>query len=173
MRIKEPNQFVVTLTQMLGTLKYRATICENMEFQNFSSVFIILNYQYELSSSVQAGPKWLFRSDFPSSLESAEIWHVYYFCVKKCPCVFFSRMQKTVDKIASNSTPLPPPPPPLCPSPKKPRISIFEGQNTVYVSFMLLEGDWGGGGGGGGGELSRMCLKPCFPACGQKNRHIF
>ena len=36
----------------------------------------------------------------------------------------------------------------------------------------------GGGGRGGarraGGELSRMCLKPCFPACGKKeHRDIF
>ena len=42
----------------------------------------------QLSSSVQASPKWLFRSDFPSCSESAEIWHVYCFCVKKWPCVF-------------------------------------------------------------------------------------
>ena len=35
------------------------------------------------------------------------------------------------------------------------------------MSFTLLQWDWGGGG-GGGGELSRMCLKPCFPACGKK-----
>ena len=72
----------------------------------------------QLSSSVQAGPKWLFRSDFPSCSESPEIWHVYSFCVKKCPCgFFFSRMQKHLDKFVSNSTPPPPPPRPLCPSP--------------------------------------------------------
>ena len=28
-------------------------------------------------------------------------------------------------------------------------------------------------GGGGGGELSRMCLKPCFPACGKKTQEHF
>ena len=51
-------------------------------------------------------------------------------------------MQKHMDKIVSNS-----PPPSLFVS-KQRRISIFEGQNTVHVSFTLLEGDWGGGGGG-------------------------
>ena len=102
------------------------------------------------------------------------------FVLKNVPVVFFSRMQKHMDKIVSNSTP----PPSLFVS-KQRRISIFEGQNTVYVSFTPLEGDWGGGGGGGkvgeckkvcvwgGGELSRMCLKPCFPACVKKTRGHF
>ena len=31
--------------------------------------------------------------------ESAEIWHVYSFLVKKCPCGFFSWMQNHIDKI--------------------------------------------------------------------------
>ena len=39
------------------------------------------------------------RSEFPSCSESAEIWHVYSFCVEKCPCFFFSRMQQNMDKI--------------------------------------------------------------------------
>ena len=39
-----------------------------------------------IGGSMQAGPKWLFRSDFPSCSELAEIWHVYSLCVKKCPC---------------------------------------------------------------------------------------
>ena len=85
-------------------------------------------------------------------------------------------MQKNMDKIASNSTP-----PSLSVS-KQRRISVFEGQNTVRVSFTLLEGDWwlglgekgwGGGGGGGVCDLSRKCLKPCFPACGKNCRDIF
>ena len=125
----------------------------------------------QLSSSVQAGPKRLFRSDFSSCSEPAEIWHVYSFCVKKCPCVFFFKNAETSGQNCVKFNP-PPPPLPLSVS-KQHRISIFEGQKTVHVSFMLMEGDWGGGGGecekGGGG----MCLKPCFPACGKKNTGTF
>ena len=45
----------------------------------------------QLSGSVQAGPTWLFRSDFPSCSESAEIWHADSFSVKKCHCIFFHK----------------------------------------------------------------------------------
>ena len=94
------------------------------------------------------------------------------FVLKNVPVYFFSRMQNNTDKIASNSTP-----PSLSVS-KQRRISIFEGQNTVRVCFTLLEEDWGGGGGGvregrGVGELSRMCLKPCLPACEKRSRGTF
>ena len=86
------------------------------------------------------------------------------FVPKKVP-VFFSRMQKDMDKIASNSTP----PPSLSLSvSKQHRISILQSQNTVRVSFTLLVGEDARRGGG----LSRMCLKPCFPAC-EKNAGTF
>ena len=92
----------------------------------------------QLSSSRQAGPKWLFHNDFQSCSESAEIWHVYSFCLKK-RLFSFSRMKKNMGKIASNSTlPLPLP---LSVS-KQRWISIFEGQNTLHVSFTQWEGDW-------------------------------
>ena len=48
---------------------------------------------------MQAGPKWLFRSDFPSCSESAEIWHVYSFCVKKCPGFVFQECRKIWTKL--------------------------------------------------------------------------
>ena len=38
----------------------------------------------------------------------------------------------------------------------------------MRVCFMLLEG--GGGDCEMGGGLSRTCLKPCFPACGEKTQ---
>ena len=153
----------------------------------------------QLSSSVQAGPKWLFRSDFPSCSESAEIWHVYSFCVKKCPWFFF----KNAETYGQNCVKFNPP---LFVS-KQRRISIFEGENTVHVSFYaflwerLLSPFWGREIEAThyslficnvefrslraktlymcllrywrGGELSRMCLKPCFPACGKKTGTFF
>ena len=70
-------------------------------------------------------------------------------------------------------------PPPSLSVSKQRRISILDGQNTVRVSFTLLEGGrgWGcekGGGGGGGRGLSRTWLKPCFTACGKKTPgHFF
>ena len=86
-------------------------------------------------------------------------------CVlKNVPVVLFFKNAETSGRDCVKFNP----PPPLSVS-KQRRISIFEGQNNVHVSFTLLEGDWGGGG-GGGGELSRMCLKPCFPACGKKTQ---
>ena len=66
----------------------------------------------------------------------------YFVAIFQVAQNFFSRMQKNMDKIE-------PPPSPLPPSlsiSKQRRISIFEGQNTVHVSYTLLEGDWGGGG---------------------------
>ena len=73
----------------------------------------------QLKGSVQAGPKWLFRSDFPSCSESAEIWHVYSFCAEKCPCLFFPQAGKQGFKHSLESSPPPhllaPPPPNLPP----------------------------------------------------------
>ena len=89
---------------------------------------------------MQAGPKWLFRSHIPSCSESAEIWHVYSFCVKKCPCVFFVFQECR---------------------------KIWTKLRQIQLYLREIEG-------GGGGELSRMCLKPSFPACGKrKHRDIF
>ena len=69
--------------------------------------------------------------------------------------VFFSRMQKDFDKTAWNSTPLP-----LSIS-KQHRVLIFGGQNTLCVSFALLEGVGVGGGGcekGRGGVDFQVCV---------------
>ena len=91
------------------------------------------------SSFRQAGPKWLFHSDFQSCSESAEIWHVYFFCLKKRPCVFFQEWRKIWTKLHQ----IQPSPLPLSLSvSKQRRISIFEGQNTLHVSFTQWEGDW-------------------------------
>ena len=121
-----------------------------------------MNNYYKLSGAVKAGPMWLFRSDFPSCSESADIWHVHSLCVEKCPGFFF----KNAEKYGQNCVKFNPPS--LSVS-KQRRISILESQNTVRVSFTLLEGGLGGGGGG----LSRTCLKPCFPACGKKRKGNF
>ena len=64
------------------------------------------------------------------------------FVLKNVPVVFFFKNAETYGQIQIQ----PPPPPSLFVS-KQRRISIFEGQNTVHVSFTLLEGDWGGRGG--------------------------
>ena len=120
-------------------------------------------------------PKWLFHSDFPSCSESAEIWHVYSFCVKKCPCVFhFLKNAETPGQICVKYNP--PPPPPLCPSPNNVEFRSLRTKTLCMCLLHYLEGDWGGGGceKGRGGELSRMCLKPCFLACGKKTQgHFF
>ena len=73
-------------------------------------------------------------------------------------CFFF----KNAETYGQNRVKLnPPPPPPSLFISKQRRISIFEGQNTVHVSFTLLEGDWGGrrwGGGGGGRVNFQECV---------------
>ena len=55
---------------------------------------------------------WQFRSDFPSCSESAEIWHVYSFCVKRCPWFFFQECRKIWTKLWQIQLPPSPPPPP-------------------------------------------------------------
>ena len=64
-------------------------------------------------------PQMTFPSDFPSCSESAEIWHVNSFCVKKCPCFFFFPQagKQGLKHILESSPPphllAPPPPPPI------------------------------------------------------------
>ena len=66
--------------------------------------------KHKLKGSVQAGPMWLFRSDFPSCSESAEIWHADSFFVKKWPCIFFhKRRNKASNTFLKVHPPLPPP----------------------------------------------------------------
>ena len=63
------------------------------------------------------------------------------FVLKYVPVVFFFKNAETYGQNCVKFNP----PPSLFVS-KQRRISIFEGQNTVHVSFTLLEGDWGRGG---------------------------
>ena len=97
------------------------------------------------------GYSWLFRSDFPSCSKSAEMSTL---CVLKNVPVFFFKNAETSgqNRIKFNPPPPPPPSPPSLSVSKHRRISIFEGQNTVHVSFTLLDGDWGEGVRGGRGE---------------------
>ena len=76
---------------------------------------------------------WLFRSDFPSCSESAEIWHDYTLFVLKNVRVFFSRMQKKMDEIAWNSTPTPSP----CVRLQTTYDFTLESQNTVRVFYAI------------------------------------
>ena len=62
-----------------------------------------------------------------------------------------------MDKIAQKS----PLPHSICPSPNN------VGFRSLTNKTLCMCGR--GGGGERGGGLSRMCLKPCFPACGKKN----
>ena len=55
-----------------------------------------------------------------------------------------------------------PPPLPLCPSPNK---NVESRSLRAKTPCMCLLRYWREI---EGGELSRMCLKPCFPACGKK-----
>ena len=52
---------------------------------------------------------------------------------------------------------------------------IFEGQNTLHVSFTQLEGDWGGGGGceKGGGWTFKNVFKALLPRSWKKNTGTF
>ena len=107
-----------------------------------------------LKGSAQAGLKWLFRSDFPSWSESAEIWHVYSFCVKRCPCFFPQAGKQGFKHILESS---PPPPPPL----QSPSNSVKDTCTVFWPSKMkilrCLETDREGGGGGGGLNLMQFC----------------
>ena len=77
------------------------------------------------------------------------------FVLKYVPVVFFFKNAETYGQNCVKFNP----PPSLFVS-KQRRISIFEGQNTVHVSFTLLEGDWGGGGvrEGRGGVNFQECV---------------
>ena len=89
--------------------------------------------------------------------------------VLKMSGFFFQKCRKKWTKLCEIH------PPPSLSISKQHRISILEIQNTVHVSFTLLEGGGGVrrmGGGGGGGGLSRMCLKPCSPLV-EKNAGTF
>ena len=115
---------------------------------------------------------WLFLAIFQVAQNWLKFGMSTLFVLKNVPVVFFF---KNAEKYGQNCVKLTPP----LSSSKQHRISIPESQNTVRVSFTLLDGGRGGGGGGGvvrsaaGDGLSRMCLKPCFPAGGKKNTDIF
>ena len=113
---------------------------------------------------------YLFCCDFLSCSESTEIWHADLFVLKMSlwfVCFFLSRRQKNMDRIARHP-PFPTPPPTLCPSPDNTGFWNLRGKTPCV--FVVCY--WRRGGGGRGGErwgwISRTCLKPCFPACGEK-----
>ena len=116
-----------------------------------------------MKGSVEGRCMYLFRCNFSCCSESTEIRHANSFCVEKCPCIFSSR-QKNTDKIAWKSHP-PPPPPTLSlgPSPNNVGFPSLRTE-TLYMGVIPTIG--------GRGELSWTCLKPCFPACGKKPRHL-
>ena len=90
------------------------------------------------------------------------------FVLKNAPVFFFK-----AEKYGPNYTKIHPPLP-LCPSPNIVGFRLF-GTKTLCmcVCFTPLEGGGGRGGQKGGCGLSRVCLKPRFPACGKKHRDIF
>ena len=65
--------------------------------------------KHKLKGSMQAGPMWLFRSDFPSCSESAEIWHADSFFLWKNGRAFFSTSGET--RLQTRSWKSTPPPP--------------------------------------------------------------
>ena len=88
-------------------------------------------------------------------------------CVlKNVPVGFFF---KNAETSGQNCVKFPPPPPPSLSISKQRRISIFEGQNTVHVSFTLLVGDWGGG--GGGGATFKNVFEALLPRLWKKKKH--
>ena len=124
----------------------------------------------QLSSSVQAAPKWRFRSDFPSCPESAEIWHVYSFCVKKCPCFFFHKWGSN----ASTPPPPPPPPPPLplCSSPNNVKFRSLRAK-TLCMCLLRYWREIEGGGGGWTFKNVFEALLSNLATCGKKNTGTF
>ena len=75
--------------------------------------FIVFSFS-NLNGSGQAGPKWQFSSNLQVAQNPLKFAMSTLFVLKNVPVVFFSRRQKSMDKIAWKSTP---PPPSLCPSP--------------------------------------------------------
>ena len=92
--------------------------------------------------------KYLFRCNFLSCSESTEIWHADSFCVKKCPCVFFSTSGETRLQTRSwKSTPLLPPPPPFSNGVKHTHAQCFSSQwSKSYNVWRWTQGEGGGGG---------------------------
>ena len=118
---------------------------------------------WQLSGSVQACPTVCdyFVAIFEVAQNRLKFGMSTLFVLENVPVVFFSRMQKNMDKIVSTT---PHPPPPSLSISEQCRISILESQNTVRVSFYAIGGGRDARRGGGGGGLSRACLKPkLFP----------
>ena len=105
-----------------------------------------------LKGSVEGRRKYLFRCDFSSCSESAEIWHADSFCVKKCSCGFFSR-QKNINQITRKS------PLPLCPSPNIVGFRSLRTKTPCMCVFYTI--GWGEGGGGGGGRRGVLDFQEC------------
>ena len=136
-----------------------------------SSEVTICEYSQESCGSEQAGPMWLFRSDFPSCSESAEIWHVYStLFVLKNVHVFFQASRKIWTKLREMQ-----PPPPLCPSPNNIGFRSLRAK-TLHVFFMLLEGDGGEGGlweGQGGRWTFKIVFEAVFPRLWKETKTFF
>ena len=120
-----------------------------------------------MKGSVEGRRKYLFCCDFSSCSESAEIWHAYSFCVKKCPCGFFF---KKAEKYGPHYTKIHPSP--LCPSPN---IVGFRSLRTKTLCMCVFYNI--GGGGGGGRRRGVWTFKSVFEASfrrlWKKNTDIF
>ena len=124
-----------------------------------------------MSGSVQAGPMWLFHSDFPSCSDRLKFDMSTLFVLKNIR-FFFQERRKIWTKLRQIQPPL------LCPSPNNIGFRSFRAsQTTVRVFCTLLLG------GGGGGEVgvdfqecawilvSRLWKKNCRDIFSQKRRH--
>ena len=120
---------------------------------------------------MQDGPLWLFHSDFTSSSESAEIWHVYCFCVKKGPCFFFT--SKASNMFSKVQPPPPPPPPhPSC-NPPPPSNSVKDTCTVLWPSKIEILCCLETNGEGRGGWISRSFVKICLHSWKNNNTGTF
>ena len=92
--------------------------------------------------------------------ESAEIWHVYSLCVKKCPCGFFFQECRNIWRKLCQIQP-PPPSLPLCPSPNTVEFRSLRAKTLCMCLLRYWREIERGGlreGRGGGGVNSQECV---------------
>ena len=111
-----------------------------------------------MKGSIEERRMYLFRCNFSSCSESAEIWHADSFYVKKCPCVFFHKRENKASNTflkvhppppspPPSPSPLPPPPPPLPSNSVKHTLTVFWLSGIEILR--CLDTDRGTGVGGG------------------------